>query len=274
MKKLLLPIITSVFLISSAFATNGSTSSNTSTFTPTQREEIGKIAADYIVNHPDVLVKASKKLQQQQMKAMQDKMLTNALANKQELLNDKNTPMTKPNNAKVAVIEFFDYQCAFCHKVFPTVKKLIKSNPNVMYVFKEFPIFSQRWKTSKYAAEIGQAVYQLGGYKAYIKYHNAVFSSGKMEGKLTKADIDGFVTTSGVDLTKAKALAPKLSSLVTKTLNFGIKKLNFQGTPIFIIMPINDANKNNTTVIPGFTNLQTLQNAINKAKGGGLLQKT
>jgi len=136
-----------------------------------------------------------------------------------------------------------------------------------MFVFKEFPIFSQRWAASKYGAEMGHAVYQLGGYTAYIKYHNAIFSSGKMEGKLTKPDINGFVTAAGVNLTKAKALATKSSKLVTATLTLGTRKLGFQFTPVFVIMPITGATASNTTVIPGFTTLSALQAAINKAKG-------
>lgn len=68
-------------------------------FTATQKEVIGKIAGDYLLAHPEILVQVSQKLLEQQ----------------QALLTNPDTPATGPAEAKVAVIEFFDYQCVHCH---------------------------------------------------------------------------------------------------------------------------------------------------------------
>ncbi|OGO91217.1 MAG: hypothetical protein A3F10_01990 [Coxiella sp. RIFCSPHIGHO2_12_FULL_42_15] len=258
MKKAMVAAAVCLFTVMSAVAADS--------FTPQQKDEIGKIASDYLIEHPEVLIKVSQKLQQKQMQAMQQRLLQSVLANKDILLNDKNTPMIKPAGANVAVIEFFDYQCAFCHKVFSEYEQIMKNNPNVMYVFKEFPIFSERWAASKYGAEMGYAVYQLGGYNAYLKYHHAIFSSGKEEGKLTVDDINHFAKQSGVDINKAKAQAGKDAGLVTDTLKFGMS-LGFEFTPVFVIMPLDGANDQNTTVIPGYADQKTLQDAINKAAG-------
>lgn len=40
-------------------------------FTPEQEAQIGKIAADYLVAHPEVLVQVSQKLQQQEQERQQ-----------------------------------------------------------------------------------------------------------------------------------------------------------------------------------------------------------
>lgn len=237
-----------------------------SSFTPSQKEEIGKVCADYLLEHPDVLIKASQKLQENEMQAMQQKLLTAVLANKESLLNDKDAPMTKPKNAKVAVIEFFDYQCAYCHKVFPELEKVMKNNPNVQFIFKEFPIFSERWEASKYAAQMGFAVYKLGGIEAYLKYHNALFSSGKQEGQLTVDDVNKCATQAGVDLTKAKVQAAQDEKLVTEGLKSGMK-MGFQFTPVFVVLPLIGATEDNTTVVPGYAPEQALQDAIKKAGG-------
>lgn len=258
MKKIVMALAVSLFALTSAVAADA--------FTPQQKEEIGKISSDYLLEHPEVLIQVSQKLQQKQAEAMQQKLLQGVLAQKDQLLGDKNSPMKKPADAKVAVIEFFDYQCVFCHKIFPELEKLMQNNPDVMFIFKEFPIFSQRWAASKYAAEMGLAVYQLGGYDAYIKYHHAVFSSGKDEGKLTVDDVNRFAQEAGVNLNKAKAQAGKNADLVVNTLKFGAE-IGLQFTPVLVVMPIHGANDKNTTVIPGYTNMNTLQNAVNKAGG-------
>lgn len=258
-KKIFLLCIGLVFAASGVFAAK-------STFTDQQRQEIGKIAAEYIVNNPQVLIKASRNLQKQKSQEMQDRLVTAVLANKKALLDDKNTPMIKPKNAKVVVVEFFDYNCAYCHKVFPSFEKVMKNNPNVMYVFKEFPIFGQRWDSSKYGAEVGHAIYKLAGFKAYLKYHNAVFASGKMEGKLTKKDIDSFVQKAQVSLPKVQALAKKESANIDAGMARFIS-MGIQFTPVFVVMPLDAATKANTTLIPGFTTAAGLQKAINKAQG-------
>ena len=51
---------------------------------------------------------------------------------------------------KVTVTEFYDYRCPHCVNMAPTVLSIIHDNPNVRFVFKEFPIFGA---TSDTAAE-------------------------------------------------------------------------------------------------------------------------
>ncbi len=102
---------------------------------------MGEIAAEYLVAHPEVLVAVSQKLQEQQF-------AVRVMDNQAALLNDADTPAFGPENARVAVIEFFDYQCIHCSSVAPELEKVMKTHPDVRYVFKEWPIFGDRWKNS------------------------------------------------------------------------------------------------------------------------------
>lgn len=82
-----------------------------SVFTQEQEARIGEIAAEYLVAHPEVLVAVSQKLQEQQEARQQLQFAVRVMDNQAALLNDADTPAIGPANAKVAVIEFFDYQC-------------------------------------------------------------------------------------------------------------------------------------------------------------------
>lgn len=82
-----------------------------SVFTQEQEARIGEIAAEYLVAHPEVLVAVSQKLQEQQEARQQLEFAVRVMDNQAALLNDADTPAIGPANAKVAVIEFFDYQC-------------------------------------------------------------------------------------------------------------------------------------------------------------------
>lgn len=97
------------------------------------------------------------------------------------LLNDKATPSVGPADAKVALVEFFDYQCSVCAQQAPVLESLMHANPLVRYVFKEWSIFGTRWPVSMAAAETGLQIWQQKGADAYLAYHNVVFATGHNE---------------------------------------------------------------------------------------------
>jgi protein-disulfide isomerase len=103
------------------------------------------------VAHPEILVTVSHKLQEQQ-EHKQKMFALSVMENQAALLHDPDTPAYGPDNAKVAVIEFFDYQCVFCSRFAPELEKVMKAQPDVRYLFKEWPIFGGRWEASLQAA--------------------------------------------------------------------------------------------------------------------------
>lgn len=240
--------------------------SATADFTPAQQAAIGKIATDYLVAHPEILVQVSQKLQAQQADQQQQQTQEAVLANAKALVSDPATPSYGPKDAKVAFVEFFDYQCLYCSRMAPLVEQTVKANPNVRFVFKEWPIFGDRWKASITAAETGMAIWKEKGSQAYFDYHNSIYRTGHDEGKLTDADIAGAVKA-------AKATTPTPAQL--KATHEAIasndelaRTLGFSGTPGFIVMPTSGATAENTTVMPGAVSADDLQAAIVKAQGG------
>ncbi|KGT87939.1 DSBA oxidoreductase [Erwinia typographi] len=236
----------------------------TPVFTPEQEARIGEVAKDWLIAHPDVLVVVSQKLQAQQQEEQQRSMTAAAIQNQAALLNDKGTPSYGPTDAKVTVVGFFDYQCIYCARLAPELEKIIKANPKTRFVFKEFPIFGQRWPASLSAAKTGLQVWQQKGADAYLKYHNALYATGHNEGKLTAGDIS--------TAAKAVGLSAKTAPDVQETLdgiNTLAQQLGFSGTPALVVMPATGASADNVTVIPGFTSAAALQVAIDKAAVNG-----
>ncbi|WP_045048814.1 DsbA family protein [Rouxiella chamberiensis] len=242
-----------------------SAADSSATFTDAQQQAIGKIASDYIVAHPEVLVQASQKLQAQQQQQQASEALNAVLANAPALLQDKDTPSYGPKDAKVAFVEFFDYQCMYCSRMAPLVEQTVKANPNVRFIFKEWPIFGDRWKASITAAETGLSIWKQKGAQAYLDYHNAIYATGHDEGKLTDADISSAVEKVHGAL-PSDAHRQETHAALSKNDDLA-KSLGFQGTPGFIVMPVSGANAGNTTVLPGAVSAQDLQAAINKAQG-------
>lgn len=231
------------------------------TFTSDQEARIGEVAKEYLLNHPEVLIEVSQKLQAQQQEMRRQAMATAVLNHQDSLLNDKTTPAFGPADAKVAVIEFFDYQCSVCAQQAPVLKALMNEKPQVRYIFKEWPIFGNRWQSSMDAAEIGLQIWQQKGADAYLAYHNAIFATGHNEGKLTPKDIKSAAASAGKLTRNKETTLETLAQTDALAQNLGLR-----GTPGIIIMPIVGATAGNTTVIPGGASLEDLEAAMTKAE--------
>jgi len=229
-------------------------------FTPAQEARIGEIAAEYLVSHPEILVAVSQKLQAQQEARQQLQFAVRVMDNQVALLNDADTPAFGPENAKVAVIEFFDYQCIHCSSVAPELEKVMKTHPDVRYTFKEWPIFADRWENSRAAAERGLSVWKQKGAEAYVTYHNAIYTTGNNEGKLTKEDIDRAAAKAGW-----RDSGKEIFTSVLEKNDALARMLGLTGTPGIIVMPVTGATPKNITMLPGAVPAERLEAAIQKA---------
>lgn len=229
-------------------------------FTPEQEAQIGKIAADYLVAHPEVLVQVSQKLQQQEQERQQMALTQKVMENQEALLRDKDTPVIGPQDAKVAVIEFFDYQCIYCSKLAPELENVMKTSPDVRYIFKEWPIFASRWENSEKAALRGLDVWKQKGAAGYAIYHNSIYHTGHNEGQLTVEDINAAAKAAGAT-DKPQA---DYSNILENT-NTLAQTLELTGTPGLIVMPVKGATPENITVFPGLASAEQIQTAIKKA---------
>lgn len=234
-------------------------------FTPEQEARIGQVAADYLLAHPDILVQVSQKLQAQQQDRQIKAMMAAVLANQDALVNDRDNPSYGPADAKVVLVELFDYQCVVCSQEAPELQAVMKANPQVRYVFKSWPIFAQRWENSLKAAQKGLEIWKSAGADAWLAYHNGIFATGHDEGALTSEDI------SSVAAAALKGHAIKGGEVNTKSILDATNKLaqtlSLQGTPALIVMPVKGATEKNVTVIPGGAGQEALQKAIDKAAG-------
>ncbi|MBL2132633.1 thioredoxin, partial [Klebsiella pneumoniae] len=124
--------------------------------TEQDKELIGKTAAQYLIDHPENLVEAGKRLESNR----DGEKMSNVVNTKDVLLESTYTPNYGPDNADVAVIEFFDYMCHFCQQSSPVLEKAISVNKNVRTFFKDFTIFADRTPISGMGAKIGLYIFR------------------------------------------------------------------------------------------------------------------
>ena len=237
-------------------------------FNADQVQQIQSIVHDYLVQHPEVLVEASQALQQKQTDQMRTQAVTATLANKQALFNAPVSPVGGNHAGTVTLVEFFDYQCPHCIDMAGIVDNLVKKDPNLRVVFKEFPIFGD---VSDYAARAALASAKLG---KYPKFHNALFAmAASVEGahkRVTKMDVDKAAQKAGLTMAQLKPLMN--SKAITDELKENrdlAGKLGLAGTPAFIVGYTDVAKDTDPALIgfvPGQTTEAQLQGLLDKLK--------
>jgi protein-disulfide isomerase len=150
----------------------------------------------------------------------------------QALANDPASPVIGGSNAPssntdVTIVEFFDYTCPYCKAAEPRLEALLKSDPKVRLVLKEYPILTPQ---SLIASRAALAATAQGKYTAY---HNSMM---RFEGRLTETDIFDMAKASGLDVARLKRdmNAPSISDQIIAVFNLARGIRAFQ-TPTYIV---------------------------------------
>jgi protein-disulfide isomerase len=184
----------------------------------------------YLLSHPEVLQEASQALQDKEAQARVDVINDLAQANAGLLKPDPRDPAFGPADAKVTVVEFFDFRCPGCKAVAHDYRALMAAHPEVRFVFKDWPILDRGEDvTSQYAARAALAAHQQGKYLA-------VYDALMTEPALTPETIDRILAENGVDVARAKAAISAIDTTRhIADIHTTAAALQLQGTPTFFV---------------------------------------
>jgi len=142
-------------------------------------------------------------------------------------------PVWGSRSAPVTLVLFSDFQCPFCSRVEQTITQLReKYGPDKLrVVWKNNPLPFH--PNAKPAAIASEAVFRLGGSKAFWKFHDTAFANQK---DLSADKYEQWAVEAGVDRAKFKDLITKneLSVKVDADMAVG-KSVGVQGTPASFI---------------------------------------
>ena len=179
----------------------------------------------YLLNHPEVLAEAQIAYQVQQQNDQQARVNAAAAAHPGALRAAAGEPAFGPADAKVTVVQFFDYQCPYCKAVAPDFLRLMQANQDVRFIFKEWPILDHgEGITSRYAAQAALAAQAQG---KYLAVHQALMA----ERALTPQAVDRILAANGVT---GEVASPEAARIVTNV-RIDATNLTIEGTPTFFI---------------------------------------
>ncbi len=78
-----------------------------------------------------------------------------------KMANGDVAPFVGPKDAKITVVEFFDFACGHCKALAPVLAELIKRNEDVKFVFNPLYFMSEH---SQYAAKVSLAAFEKGNF--------------------------------------------------------------------------------------------------------------
>lgn len=196
-------------------------------FANTVDEDFGLKVRAYLLNNPQVIREAIEVLtaNEQRDKAVQTALSLSSA--KDELEDDGYSFVAGNPNGDVTIVEFFDYRCGYCKRVFPDLMKTVEEDGNVRLVLKEFPILGEQ---SVLAAQAVMAS-QLQG--KYEQFHTVLMQA---RGALTLERIKEYAEDVGLD-TDQLAIDMKSNEIrnnIRKTYALA-NSLGITGTPAFII---------------------------------------
>jgi protein-disulfide isomerase len=144
----------------------------------------------------------------------------------------KDNPFKGPENAKVVIQEFSDFQCPFCSRVNPTVEQILKEYPKeVKVVWRNMPLPFHA--DAPLAAEAAHEVFVQAGNKGFWKYHEKLFANQQA---IKRPDLEKYAEELGVDMAKFKAALDNHThkAIVDKDIE-AAKQAGVSGTPAFTV---------------------------------------
>ncbi len=192
-----------------------------------QRAAVEGIIESYLVENPEVLVRAMNALQAKRQLS-EEQRLRDTLARHAKVLYEDDPRFNGGNlQGDVTIVEFFDYQCGYCKRVFPKLMKVLAEDGNVRIVFKDIPILGP---VSVLAAKAAIAAARQDKYEAMHK----VMMGAKF--RLNEARIMGIAEGLGLDMERFRAdmKAPETQALIDRNLALA-QALGINGTPAFVI---------------------------------------
>jgi protein-disulfide isomerase len=219
-----IPIATAMLLAVPATA-------SAQTFTDPQRHEIENIIKDYLINHPEVMQDVMAAMDKKQQEADAEKARTTIKENNATLFNSPHQVVLGNPQGKVAMVEFFDYNCAFCKRALPDMLTLLKTDPNIKFVLKEFPVLGEGSVEAAHVAVAARMQDSTG--TKYIEFHQKLLGG---RGPADKARALAVAKEVGFDV--ARIEKDMDSDEVKTTIDEDMKlaeDLGVSGTPSYVV---------------------------------------
>jgi len=223
------------------------------TFSETQRGEIEGIVKAYLIAHPEVIQEVMTEIEKRQAEAEVEKHKEGVKQYSKVLFYSPRQVTLGNPDGDVTMVEFFDYNCGFCRRALADMLDLMKADPKLRVVLKEFPVLGPG---SVEAAQVAVAVrMQDKDGKKYLEFHQKMLTS---RGQADRARALAVAKEVGLDMGRLEK--DMASDEAKETIDENLKMaeaLGLNGTPSYVI---------GTDVVVGAVGLTALKEKVAAAR--------
>jgi protein-disulfide isomerase len=223
--------------------------------TPEERDALRAEVRAYLLENPEVLIEAMDILQarEETATAERDAMLLQTKA--AEIFASPTDWVGGNLEGDITLVEFMDYRCGYCRKAHDEVQTLVKSDGNIRYVIKEFPILGEG---SLVSSQFAIAVRLLHGDEAYKAAHDALIA---LRGDPTPENLTRLATDLGHDPAPILAKMPTDEVMAVISTNHALADaMQISGTPTFVLKDV---------MLRGYVPLENMQQIVAEVRQDG-----
>lgn len=240
-------LLTSLSIL--AIAGAHSTPAKAQEFNDAQKAEIKKMFDEYLMNSGEGILESVNKYQAALEAKDRAEASQNAKNFMEDIANEKNLPMAGNPEGDVTIVEFFDYNCGYCHKALEELVTVLEDDKNIKIIFMDMPILGP---SSMVASQWSLAAQNQG---KYFEYHQAIMEH---KGPKNDEELGKLAQKIGLDVDQMKKDkdSQKIKDLLAKRIQKA-QNLGIRGTPGFII---------DKELFPGYIPAAQIKEAIAKAR--------
>ncbi|WP_212524579.1 DsbA family protein [Actibacterium sp. MT2.3-13A] len=222
------------------------------TMTEAERTAFRQEVRAYLLDNPEVLMEAIAILEQRQEQAAaaNDEQLVQT--NAKDIFEDGHSWIGGNPEGDITLVEFSDYRCTYCRKAHPEVEELIKSDGNIRFIVKEFPILGEQ---SELSSRFAIATLQLAGPEAYKKAHDALIT---FRGNVTVQSLENLADRLDLDAKEimARMTSPEVDTVIQENRALA-QRLAISGTPTFVL---------ESTMLRGYVPLDGMRQMVKEVR--------
>jgi len=201
-------------------------------------EELERVVKDYLIKNPDVLREALAEMIKRRVPTAAKSASaprpaqTAAIQSNAKLLFDSDHQLVLGNpHGNVTMVEFFDYNCGFCRRALGDTLTLLKDDPDLRVVLKDFPILGPG---SLDAARVSIAVrmQDSSGVK-YLEFHRRLLAGA---GPADKTSALAIARDIGLDMAQIERdlASDEVRASLEESMTLG-RTIGISGTPGYVI---------------------------------------
>lgn len=177
-------------------------------------------------DHPEYVVNALQAYEQK-MRDEEEARVQALVKSNEAALKEGNAPFQGPADSKIVLVEFFDYACGYCRRLYPELNEIIAQNADVKVMYRPLAFVSPY---SEYAARAVLAANEQGKFN---ELHTALFTVQK---PLDEKLVDELAGKAGIDVEKMKAdmKSEKVNAAFAAN-NSLAEKIQINGVPSLIL---------------------------------------